>query len=237
LNRLTDTSQYTGSHKHRFDDNGNGRGIAGRDQPSLTKDLSQITNREATTTITGVNASAAIRADLNSAAYSLATLKKSDSNKNVSNLSKPALNGSSSNLNKPSLTSSVNKSSSNLVKSSLNGSTSSLQQKSNYSFSSSNAASKPKSDIFSRLTDSSQYTGTHKHRFDDNGNGRGLAGRDQAILTKDLSQITNREASTNIRGVNASAMAVANAGFTPAYSQKRAHDLIKSRDSLVSVKK
>eukprot|EP00823_Brevimastigomonas_motovehiculus_P003911 TRINITY_DN247_c0_g2_i1.p1 TRINITY_DN247_c0_g2~~TRINITY_DN247_c0_g2_i1.p1 ORF type:complete len:191 (+),score=46.88 TRINITY_DN247_c0_g2_i1:125-697(+) len=32
--------------------------------------------------------------------------------------------------------------------------------------------------IFDRLTDSSQYTGAHKLRFDDSGNGRGLSGRD-----------------------------------------------------------
>ena len=33
-------------------------------------------------------------------------------------------------------------------------------------------------DIFSRLTDPSKYTGAHKHRFDESGRGKGLAGRD-----------------------------------------------------------
>jgi hypothetical protein len=33
--------------------------------------------------------------------------------------------------------------------------------------------------IFDRLTDSSQYTGAHKHRFDQHGRGRGLEGRDR----------------------------------------------------------
>ena len=33
--------------------------------------------------------------------------------------------------------------------------------------------------IFDRLTDTSTYSGTHKHRFDAEGQGRGLAGRDQ----------------------------------------------------------
>jgi len=32
VDRLTDTSKYTGSHKERFDDEGKGRGIAGRKQ-------------------------------------------------------------------------------------------------------------------------------------------------------------------------------------------------------------
>jgi hypothetical protein len=34
--------------------------------------------------------------------------------------------------------------------------------------------------IFDKLTDPTQYTGAHKHRFDSHGRGRGLAGRDAA---------------------------------------------------------
>lgn len=34
------------------------------------------------------------------------------------------------------------------------------------------------SSIFERLTDTSAYTGTHKHRFDSQGRGRGISGRD-----------------------------------------------------------
>ena len=30
VDRLTDTTKYTGSHKERFDEEGKGRGIAGR---------------------------------------------------------------------------------------------------------------------------------------------------------------------------------------------------------------
>lgn len=30
IERLTDVSKYTGAHKHRFDESGKGRGIAGR---------------------------------------------------------------------------------------------------------------------------------------------------------------------------------------------------------------
>lgn len=30
VDRLTDTSKYTGSHKQRFDETGKGKGIAGR---------------------------------------------------------------------------------------------------------------------------------------------------------------------------------------------------------------
>ena len=34
------------------------------------------------------------------------------------------------------------------------------------------------SDIVERMTDTSKYTGSHKHRFDEEGKGRGLEGRD-----------------------------------------------------------
>ena len=56
--------------------------------------------------------------------------------------------------------------------------------------------------IFDKLTDSSQYTGAHRARFDMAGNGRGMAGRDAASGTEygggrvtSLSQITR----TNLR--------------------------------------
>ena len=32
--RLTDTSKYTGAHKHRFDASGHGLGMSGRDLPA-----------------------------------------------------------------------------------------------------------------------------------------------------------------------------------------------------------
>ncbi|ORY49990.1 hypothetical protein BCR33DRAFT_558218 [Rhizoclosmatium globosum] len=40
--RMTDVSQYTGTHVHRFNEDGTGRGKEGRDAPSSTADLSQI---------------------------------------------------------------------------------------------------------------------------------------------------------------------------------------------------
>ena len=46
-------------------------------------------------------------------------------------------------------------------------------------------ASKPKSsDVLSRLTDPSKYTGAHKHRFDEEGKGRGLAGKSICVYTE-----------------------------------------------------
>ncbi len=42
--------------------------------------------------------------------------------------------------------------------------------------------------IFDRLTDPSKYTGTHKQRFNADGTGRGLAGRDP--ISKGTGSIT-----------------------------------------------
>lgn len=39
-------------------------------------------------------------------------------------------------------------------------------------------------DVVSRLTDPKKYTGTHVHRFDESGNGRGLAGRTNLVEFK-----------------------------------------------------
>jgi hypothetical protein len=53
--------------------------------------------------------------------------------------------------------------------------------------------------IFDRLSDPSSFHGTHKHRFDGEGHGKGLAGRDRISKgsghvsgggTSDLSQMT-----------------------------------------------
>lgn len=38
--RLTDTSKYTGAHKHRFDASGHGLGIAGRELPAKGQGMS-----------------------------------------------------------------------------------------------------------------------------------------------------------------------------------------------------
>ena len=35
--RMTDASKYTGSHKLRFDEEGKGKGLAGRDSPAKGK--------------------------------------------------------------------------------------------------------------------------------------------------------------------------------------------------------
>ena len=42
------------------------------------------------------------------------------------------------------------------------------------------------SDFVDRMTDTSKYTGTHKHRFDEEGKGKGLEGRDSIAKGKGM---------------------------------------------------
>jgi hypothetical protein len=120
--KLTDTSLYTGSHKLRFDDDGKGRGLEGRETVSKTSELSQIVSRSA-------------------ANISTKTSTKRSPTKSMDRIDHTPKKKVETNL----------KSKNNL--------------------------SKSKGSVFDRLTDTQQYTGSHKERFDSNGKGRGLAGR------------------------------------------------------------
>lgn len=55
-------------------------------------------------------------------------------------------------------------------------------------------------DIVDRLTDSSKYTGTHKHRFDDTGRGRGLVGRDSPATGPGMSSDLMRNKAAYVTG-------------------------------------
>lgn len=63
--------------------------------------------------------------------------------------------------------------------------------------------------IFDKLTDTKLYTGAHKARFDDNGVGRGAAGRDIGEdKTKNLSTLVSRDPAVQKRGVTLSTEAM-----------------------------
>ena len=120
FDKLTDTSLYTGTHQHRFDASGQGRGLEGRE--SVAKGAGGIPLKRA---IDGaqVDLSTILRPD---PFYSPSTSDSSIAAKVVSSATKPK-----------STTASPKKGA---------------------------AANKPS--IFDKLTDSSQYTGAHKARFD-----------------------------------------------------------------------
>jgi len=144
FDKLTDTSQYTGSHKQRFDSDGKGRGLAGRD--SLSK--------------------GGVGAYHGGAVSDLSQIMRP-------NLHQSAAKGSSPNAAKDTEM------------------TKSAPKKKGV------AKKKDGPSIFDKLTDTSQYTGAHKQRFDSTGKGRGLAGRDSGGVDRgrvsDLSQITVRK--------------------------------------------
>ncbi|TPX61118.1 hypothetical protein SpCBS45565_g07343 [Spizellomyces sp. 'palustris'] len=203
VDRLTDTSKYTGTHKLRFDEAGRGRGAEGRDRPSATDQLSKITNREETS-VRGLPVSI--------------DPEERDKQEHTSSAGKrghsSVVTASSERLGpwKLRLITFPTPNVWYLVEQDL----ASSKPKSSKLGSNTNLANKPKTpqakidksygannkggSVFDRLTNSGQYTGTHKHRFNADGSGRGIAGRDSAAKgtspgsyrggdVKDLSQI------------------------------------------------
>jgi len=173
VERLTDTSKYTGTHKQRFDSEGRGRGKEGRvDQKELkaTTDMSEL-----------------LRPQLNTNSTLLAGGKRTTAMGSQSF-------GSREELGHSGAKKASTKSSSDQLASS--GRTKSYSQ-----VNSSSGGVGSKSDVFNRLTNVNQYTGTHKLRFDQvTGQGRGIEGRDAPAKggapgpyrggdVKDLSQI------------------------------------------------
>ncbi|KAJ3104026.1 hypothetical protein HDU97_009573 [Phlyctochytrium planicorne] len=139
VEKLTDTSKYTGTHRERFDETGVGRGAAGRDTVNSTANLSSIVSRH--------------------------------------------------NPNKTLGAGSGSPRSPRIVKS--------VQQQAQ-------TATPPKSpatprstasSVFDRLTSPNTFTGTHKHRFNPDGTGRGKEGRTgdgAGEIISNLSQITRK---------------------------------------------
>lgn len=184
--KLTDSSLYTGSHKERFNADGSGKGLDGRDK--IVKGTGSSRG----------NVDLQFHEELDSPPFSddestealaeeVAKLGKKSSPPPKPSLSKSA----SSTPPKSSLSSSS--SSSSGVKLSVMTKTNSLPP---ISKTPSPKSSPGKVSIFDKLTDSSQYTGSHKNRFNSDGTGRGAAGRDSirkgGVSGQDLSQMVRR---------------------------------------------
>jgi len=150
--KLTDTSLYTGTHKQRFDENGQGRGLDGRDTLSKTQGLDKMVERTAGNQMLAGNPAFRKPSEPNAYISNPSINKTSGSNSNIA--------GSNSNFNKGS-TGALNKNTSN-SNSKTTGSNSKLAG----------------GNVYDRLTNTQGYTGTHKNRFDASGKGKGLAGRD-----------------------------------------------------------
>ncbi|KAJ3213605.1 hypothetical protein HDU67_002656 [Dinochytrium kinnereticum] len=154
----------TGTHKARFDENGVGKGLAGRDAPSRTDRLDKIVGR-------GVGGEGGYIPPISAGGKRVSVLTASEERlelvatqpkKSNSVIVPRSLHGSNTSLaNIASKTSST-------------GSLATLRE--GKGLKDNNGGSKTA--VFDRLTNSNGYTGTHKHRFNAAGTGRGLAGRD-----------------------------------------------------------
>ncbi|KAG2501212.1 hypothetical protein HYH03_001025 [Edaphochlamys debaryana] len=184
FDKLTDSSLYTGAHKHRFDGNGNGRGLAGRDRiakghgliagapGSNVNDLSQITR-------SNLNTSGAGYAYGSSGSPLLYSRTSGDGSRGYTPLSP----------NTPARPASVGR---NTLRTSYSGMPTTPTYgvaNSGSTFRTSDAGAGMATgtarrsgggSIFDKLTDPTQYTGAHKHRFDATGQGRGATGRTMA---------------------------------------------------------
>jgi len=168
LSRLTDPAKYTGAHKQRFDSDGKGRGLAGRDMGNEGKvtDISQVMRSN----LRKANDKSPTRTRSKSQdASAKKTVAKEDKPKETP---APAEKKEVKRQSSSSSTSGPGKARS----ATLGG-----------------GSPKKKGDVLSRLTDPKNYTGAHKSRFDtETGKGKGLAGRDMGNEGKisDLSQMT-----------------------------------------------
>ncbi|KAL2918498.1 hypothetical protein HK105_201899 [Polyrhizophydium stewartii] len=177
--RMTDHTLYTGTHKNRFDSAGRGRGMAGRDQLPKTNELAKITNREESN-VRGVPMSAASAAAMAAGdsrrASSTSTMAASSTNLAAAASGSGVPRGKRSHQAVTTASTEMLDKQASQPKRTLppvNASRGAALSSSRRNLSGSMSGS-----VFDRLTDTKAYTGTHKERFNDDGSGRGLAGRD-----------------------------------------------------------
>jgi hypothetical protein len=150
-NRLTDPNRYPATHKARFETGQQLRESVTGSNQDLSSNRNSVTNQRNTGSINDLSKVAANKPVAKRGHQSVTTASAEKIDKQMSQPKRHGLSTSNSQL--PKVTSG---SKNNLAASKNNGSGS----------------------VFDRLTDSSGYTGSHKHRFDGQGNGRGMDGRD-----------------------------------------------------------
>jgi hypothetical protein len=217
---LLDPSTYTGMHKERFNEDGTGRGLEGRYQPTSTFTQQEVTNREFNSHIPsntqnahtgggGGQKNAATKRGRTAETRSTEQLdggdaksKRANQKSSNQNLNQTSAQDNKAGQGRSNQSSMQTRSSKNQ---SAKGSNASLsgkknQQQNNSNNNQSNYTSKNDSgSVFDRLTDVKGYTGTHKERFNEDGSGRGLEGRHQVTGTLSQEQVTNRSSNSGIR--------------------------------------
>ncbi|KAJ3159026.1 hypothetical protein HK101_001154 [Irineochytrium annulatum] len=168
LDKLTDTSLYTGTHRERFDQTtGVGKGIAGREPIAKNASLSNIVSRHNSSATLGARPPPII------------TPPKSPQTPRSKGT--PTTSAGSTPRGSPAMARAV---------------MSPATPKKQNSVSSPHPPSASQSgSVFDRLNSVSTFTGTHKHRFNADGTGRGKEGRTgmgAGDPIGDLSQITRK---------------------------------------------
>jgi len=199
--KLTNTALYTATHKERFDANGVGKGAAGRQViDSQTAQLNQLVNRNTNFVVPNNTYSGSTTNISNSASGGAAKKRGQASIVTASSERLDLKSQQPKRIDAHSSSGSLNQNKVNRSTGSLNGSSSAINKpvNANSKPTTSNYSSKPSggASVFDRLTNVNGYTGSHKERFNADGSGRGMAGRDGGAsiskgqgTTKDLSQI------------------------------------------------
>jgi hypothetical protein len=191
--KLLDTSKYTGSHKERFEADGTGRGLQGREQNTGTLSQQQITNRSTNSALPANTQNAHSGGSAGASKRGVTASNESLEAKKSSK--KQDQKASNSSLNRGS-NMSINKGSTKGSNASINKGSNASLNKPNSSYTSSKPAG---GSVFDRLTNVSGYTGSHKERFNADGSGKGLEGRTQNTGTLSQQQVTNRSTNQGVR--------------------------------------
>lgn len=171
FDKLTDPKLYTGAHKERFDSDGRGRGLAGRDGGAFNGQVgpSGMGAVHLRPTLTSGTTSARVGRP-QSGQFGNNDLRRSNSNPRGTSpglsargntVADPYGAGGGRPLFRPS-----------------NGGSDGPAPTSSRTPRSGRRAGGGGGSIFDKLTDPKQYTGAHRERFDESGRGKGLQGRE-----------------------------------------------------------
>jgi hypothetical protein len=157
--KLTDPTQFTGAHRHRFDAAGKGRGLAGRDVAPKGSGSSFSSTLHLQDGVVSTDLSAMLRPGLQGGTGRFSSRPSRPPGQRSPRGSSPR----------------EDRSMPSAVEFQAQGSPTLPRRNGGGGGGGGGGA------IYEKLTDSSQFTGSHKHRFDANGKGRGQKGRDRAV--------------------------------------------------------
>jgi hypothetical protein len=185
LDRLTDSSKYTGSHKERFNDDGTGKGKAGRVDNTAPKDLSEMVNSKLQIASSQPAEEKKVEPKKKEGP---SIFDKLTDTKLYTGAHKQRFDEEGKGKGKAGRVDNTGpKNLANMVdsKNKVNN------EEEEVKTAPKEVKKKEGPSIFDKLTDPKQYTGSHKERFDEDGKGKGKAGRVDNTAPKDLSSMVD----------------------------------------------